>query len=205
MLGGAALFDNSAPADFYTPLALNCLEGPQLPALEVYENQPPTKVRIVLQTLKFLSGLFLVGAVNRVRKRKGTNRENPRTIPGQIGKIPEKLRKVTKKVPKRTKKEGQVQIAKPPRLKPPPRLAALDFLHCHLRFLVSCASPFSFCSQCHSFLSPRWFPVQNNKNLEAQIAQSQLRRFQIALKSCDLKSQSALQDRSRVGSKSVEK
>ena len=69
-----------------------------------------------------LSGLFLVGALNRPRKRKGTNRENPRTIPEQIGKIPEK----SGKVPKRTKKEGQVQIGKPPRLKHP-RLAALDF------------------------------------------------------------------------------
>ena len=72
-----------------------------------------------------LSGLFLVGALNRPRKRKRTNRENPRTIPEQIGeKIPE-----IGKVPKRTKKdkkEGQVQIGKPPRLKPP-RLAALDF------------------------------------------------------------------------------
>ena len=37
-----------------------------------------------------LSGLFLVGAVNRPRKRKRTNRENPRRVPGQIGKIPEK-------------------------------------------------------------------------------------------------------------------
>ena len=39
-----------------------------------------------------LSGLFLVGALNyyRPRKRKRTNRENPRTIPEQIGKIPEK-------------------------------------------------------------------------------------------------------------------
>ena len=35
-----------------------------------------------------LSGLFLVGALNRPRKRKGTNRENPWTIPEQIGKIP---------------------------------------------------------------------------------------------------------------------
>ena len=57
-----------------------------------------------------LSGLFLVGALNRPRKRKRdesgkspdhaqANRENP----GKIG-----------KVLKRTKKEGQVQIANPP-------------------------------------------------------------------------------------------
>ena len=71
-----------------------------------------------------LSGLFLVGALNRPRKRKRTNRENPRTIPEQIGKIPEKSGK-SKKGRKRTKKEGQVQIGKPPRLKPP-RLAALE-------------------------------------------------------------------------------
>ena len=57
-----------------------------------------------------LSGLFLVGAVNRQRKRKRTNRENPRRVPGQIGKIPGK----SGKVPKRTKKEGRVQIGKPP-------------------------------------------------------------------------------------------
>ena len=71
-----------------------------------------------------LSGLFLVGALNRPRKRKRTNRENPRTIPEQIGKIPEKSGK-SQKGQKRTKKEGQVQIGKPPRLKHP-RLAALD-------------------------------------------------------------------------------
>ena len=74
--------------------------------------------------LRTLSGLFLVGALNRLRKRKRTNRENPRTIPAQIEKIPEKLGK-SEKGQKRTKKEGQVQIGKPPRLKPP-RLAALD-------------------------------------------------------------------------------
>ena len=37
---------------------------------------------------------------------------NSPTIPEQIGKIPEK----SQKIPKRTKKEGQVQIGKPPRL-----------------------------------------------------------------------------------------
>ena len=74
------------------------------------------KVQIVSRTL---SGLFLVGALNRPRKRKRTNRENPRTIPEQIGKIPEKSGK-SQKGQKRTKKEGQVQIRKPPRLKPPP-------------------------------------------------------------------------------------
>ena len=67
---------------------------------------------------------FLVGALNRPRKRKRTNRENPRSIPEQMGKIPEKSGK-SQKGQKRTKKEGQVQIGKPPRLKPP-RLAALE-------------------------------------------------------------------------------
>ena len=81
------------------------------------------KVQIVSRTL---SGLFLVGALNRPRKRKRTNRENPRTIPAQIGKIPEKSGK-SQKGQKRTKKEGQVQIGKPPRLKTP-HLAALDSL-----------------------------------------------------------------------------
>ena len=80
------------------------------------------KVQIVSRTL---SGLFLVGALNRLRKRKRTNRENPWTIPAQIGKIPEKSGK-SQKGQKRTKKEGQVQIGKPPRLNPP-RLAALDW------------------------------------------------------------------------------
>ena len=81
------------------------------------------KVQIVSRTL---SGLFLVGALNRSRKRKRNNRENPRTVPEQIGKIPEKSGK-SQKGQKRTKKEGQVQIGKPPRLKPP-RLAALESL-----------------------------------------------------------------------------
>ena len=71
-----------------------------------------------------LSGLFLVGALNRLRKRNRTIRENPRTIPEQIRKIPEKSGK-SQKGQKRTKKEGEVQIGKPPRLNPP-RLAALD-------------------------------------------------------------------------------
>ena len=79
------------------------------------------KVQIVSRTL---SGLFLVGALKRPRKRRGTNRENPRTIPEQIGKIPDKSGK-SQTGQKRTKKEGQVQIGKPPRFKPP-RLAALD-------------------------------------------------------------------------------
>ena len=72
------------------------------------------KVQIVSRTL---SGLFLVGALNRPRKRKRTNRENPRTIPEQIGKIPEK----SGKAQEGQKKERQVQIGKAP------RLAALDF------------------------------------------------------------------------------
>ena len=62
-----------------------------------------------------LSGLFLIGAVNRPTKRKRTNRDNPRTNrenPGKIG-----------KVPKRTK-GGTSQIGKLPCLKPA-RLPAL--------------------------------------------------------------------------------
>ena len=61
-----------------------------------------------------LAGLFLVGALSRPRKRKRTNRENPRTIPEQIGEIPEKSGKSQKGHKKNTKKEGQVQIGKPP-------------------------------------------------------------------------------------------
>ena len=51
------------------------------------------QVQIVSRTL---SGLFFVGAVNRPRQRKRTNRENPRRVPGQIGKIPEKSGKSQK-------------------------------------------------------------------------------------------------------------
>ena len=74
------------------------------------------KVQIVSRTL---SGLFLVDALNRPSKRKGTSRKNPRTIPEKIGKILEKSGK-SQKGHKRTKKEGQVQIGKPPRLNHPP-------------------------------------------------------------------------------------
>ena len=84
------------------------------------------KVQIVSRTL---SGLFLVGALNRPRKRKRTNRENPRRVPEQIGKIPGKVPKGQK----RTKKEGRVQIGKPPRSKHP-RLAALESGKCHIKF-----------------------------------------------------------------------
>ena len=51
------------------------------------------KVQIVSRTL---SGLFLVGAVHRPRKRKRTYRKNPRRVPRQIGKIPEKSGKSQK-------------------------------------------------------------------------------------------------------------
>ena len=71
-----------------------------------------------------LLGLFLVGAHNKPRKRKRTNQENPRTIPEQIGKIPEKSGK-SQKGRKRTKRKDKVQIGKPPRLNPSP-LAPLD-------------------------------------------------------------------------------
>ena len=79
-------------------------------------------VQIVSRTL---SGLFLVGALKRPRKRKKTNRENFRDHPRANRENPEKIGKVPKRK-KRTKKEGQVQIGKHPRLKPL-RLAALDF------------------------------------------------------------------------------
>ena len=64
-----------------------------------------------------LSGLLLVGALNRPRKRKGTNRENPRTIPGQIGKIPGKSGKRTKQGHKRKDKS---RSGDPPVWTPPP-------------------------------------------------------------------------------------
>ena len=82
-------------------------------------------VQIVSRTL---SGLFLVGALNRPRKRKRTNRENPRTIHEQSGKIQEKSGK-SQKGQKRTKKDKKGRTSQdwetPPRSKPP-RLAALD-------------------------------------------------------------------------------
>ena len=83
------------------------------------------KVQIVSRTL---SGLFLVGAFNRPRKRKGTNREDPRRVPEQIGKIPEKSGK-PQKGQERTKKDKQGRTS-PDREAPPPfetpRLAALE-------------------------------------------------------------------------------
>ena len=57
-----------------------------------------------------LSGLFLVGALNRPRKRKGTNREIPGPSPSKSGKSRGKIGgKSHKGQRKRTKKEGQVQ------------------------------------------------------------------------------------------------
>ena len=73
------------------------------------------KVQIVSQTL---SGLFLVGALNRPRKRKRTNRENPRTIPEQIGKIPEN-RESPKKDQKGQKRKDKSRSGNPPFETPP--------------------------------------------------------------------------------------
>ena len=72
------------------------------------------KVQIVSRTL---SGLFLVGALNRPRRRKRTKRENPRSIPEQTGKIPEKSGK-DKKGQKRTKKDKKGRTS-PDRETPP--------------------------------------------------------------------------------------
>ena len=72
------------------------------------------KVQIVSRTL---SGQFLVGALNRPRKRKRANRENPRTVPEQIGKIPEKSGK-SQKGQKRTKKDKKGRTS-PDRETPP--------------------------------------------------------------------------------------
>ena len=58
-------------------------------------------------------GLFLVGALNRPRKSKRTNRENSRTIPEQIGKIPEKSGK-SQKGQKRTKRKDRSRSGNPP-------------------------------------------------------------------------------------------
>ena len=72
--------------------------------------------------LQTLSGLFLVGRRRRWRgweKRKRTNQENPRRVPGQIGEIPQKSGK-SQKGQKRTKNGQKVQIGKPPFEAPPP-------------------------------------------------------------------------------------
>ena len=68
------------------------------------------KVQIVSRTL---SGLFLVGALNRPRKRKKTNRGNPRTIPEQIGKIPQKSGK-SQKDKKGQKRKDESRSGNPP-------------------------------------------------------------------------------------------
>ena len=76
-------------------------------------------VQIVSRTL---SGLFLVGADNRLRKRKRTNRENPRRVPGQIGKIPGKVpegQKRTKKDKKDKKGRTSPDRETPPFETPP--------------------------------------------------------------------------------------
>ena len=91
-----------------------CLDSPFIASLSVH-------VLHFTVCSRTLSGLFLVGALNRPRKRKRTNREKSPDHPRANRENPRKIGKV----PKRTKKEGQVQIGKPPRLKPP-RLAALD-------------------------------------------------------------------------------
>ena len=70
------------------------------------------KVQIVSRTL---SGLFLVGALNRQRKRQGTNRENPRRVPEQIGKIPE-----NRESPKKDKKGRTSPDRETPPFETPP-------------------------------------------------------------------------------------
>ena len=78
-------------------------------------------VQIVSPTL---SGLFLVGALNRPRERKRTNRAKSPDHPRANRENPRKIGKV----PKRTKKDKKGRTSpdrETPRLKPP-RLAALD-------------------------------------------------------------------------------
>ena len=81
------------------------------------------KVQIVSWTL---SGLFLVGALNRPRKRKRTKSGKSPDHPRANREKSQENQESPKKDKKGTKKEGQVQIGKPPRLKPP-RLAGLEF------------------------------------------------------------------------------
>ena len=80
------------------------------------------KVQIVSRTL---SGLFLVGAVNRPRKRERTNRENPGESPDKSG----KSRKDREKSQKQKKKDKRGRTSPDRETQPrlnPPRLAALD-------------------------------------------------------------------------------
>ena len=74
------------------------------------------KVQIVSRTL---SGLFLVGAVNRPSHLKRTNREIPRRVPGQIGKIPKKTGK-SQRGRKRTKKGRTSPDREAPPFETPP-------------------------------------------------------------------------------------
>ena len=69
------------------------------------------KVQIVSRTL---SGLFLVGALNRPRQRKGTNRENPGPSASKSGKSRKNREspKKDKKGQKRTKKDKEGQKRK---------------------------------------------------------------------------------------------
>ena len=62
-----------------------------------------------------LSGLFLVGALNRPRKRKRTNRENPRTIPEQS----QENRESPKRDKKRQKRKDKSRPGNPPVWTPP--------------------------------------------------------------------------------------
>ena len=57
-----------------------------------------------------LSGLFLIGALNRPRKRRRTNRENPRTIPEQVGKTPKNRESPKKDKKGRTSPAGSKKI-----------------------------------------------------------------------------------------------
>ena len=68
------------------------------------------KVRVVLPTLL---GLLLIGAASRPRKRKRTNRGNPRAIPRQIGKIPERTKK-----DKERSRSGSPRVWNPPVYRP---------------------------------------------------------------------------------------
>ena len=78
------------------------------------------KVQIVSRTLL---GLFLVGALNRPRKKKRTNRENPRRAPSKSGKSQK-----NRESPKKDKKGRTSPDRETPLFETPP-LAALDKQH----------------------------------------------------------------------------
>ena len=86
-------------------------------------------------------------------------KENPRTILGQIGKIPKKSGKSQTRPKERTNREGRVQIGKPP--VETPRLAALIYVEVVMLKVVFSVGgwPNTVCIMTEHFrsISQKWF------------------------------------------------